>query len=839
MTMPPSQPKMRFLTTRILCVVLLLLSSISTTSGASSSFKRQAAYKAPKEDPYRVLGVTKATPIDDIKKAYHAKAKAHHPDKNRDADATKTADKFRRIQDAWEFLSDPGSKRMYDLLGQTSSGQKTRRTKTPPPKKGYTSTSQGKHKQQHFTFNNQNGNENNQKQQNTNSQKHRPPNKAQLVEETKLAQATLVKLSTLDELKSKNILDQEGRFRRHFLAVFVGGKRMEQYVDQELRFPYPFYTKQSPRDPKTTKDNSGSSKDDTMPWEDILITAKIRYNNDTPLTRTFRAPKHSSNTPYVVLGKKGDRMQEFKVYKFPRTTTLKPYEALQEWVIQQLTSVITVTNHHEHANIHIYLDKTTTEEQLRLIGQAIPPNHQATLRVHLSDQLWILNAHTDQFFTNSDNNSNNIPSFQRDLLQRPEIRKAVAMDHVWVTELEQYVKVGGSSTRKCYDRSLHCHDWAQQIIKTKSPNNSNQDVYLRQNCQVHFEFGHSMCPYSCGVCLETSVPGLNTVYYGLFHVPLQTVPTPILRGGLLAVRGAGEFAHMFFEDLYHLWTMRRNVMAAFVIVGLVLGLQLVVVGDALILPVPQSHHPSLRQDHNKPLPPAVQLSWDNVGLVLLLTGIMIALGVWLTISSPQQVPEVLRGFHHDLHYMMKQSTDALYLLLYSGFLSLVISKKFVERTFKGSTIPRQHKRHYRVFATLTLGVVSLGVLLGVTLLLENDILISGKENHRNNRWLAIWMLRKNVAVTVVCLGVLLGAMVLSLGRFLWHCQSLLFMSLMNSCILVVGGILAMKDRYFLRDLEHVLDMRMSAAVPCTVLGMIVGMSLIHFLTTYQVKVKVD
>jgi len=57
---------------------------------------------------YNTLGIPKTSSMDDIKKAYRKLARIHHPDKGGDED------KFKKITDAYEILSDPVKKRKYD-----------------------------------------------------------------------------------------------------------------------------------------------------------------------------------------------------------------------------------------------------------------------------------------------------------------------------------------------------------------------------------------------------------------------------------------------------------------------------------------------------------------------------------------------------------------------------------------------------------------------------------------------------------------------------------------------------------------------------------------------------
>ena len=59
---------------------------------------------------YECLGVNKQAGFDEIKKAYRKKSLLHHPDKpNGDAE------KFKKINEAYQILSDPQKKNMYDM----------------------------------------------------------------------------------------------------------------------------------------------------------------------------------------------------------------------------------------------------------------------------------------------------------------------------------------------------------------------------------------------------------------------------------------------------------------------------------------------------------------------------------------------------------------------------------------------------------------------------------------------------------------------------------------------------------------------------------------------------
>nr|PZN28627.1 MAG: molecular chaperone DnaJ [Chloroflexota bacterium] len=67
-----------------------------------------------KRDYYEVLGVQRGASQDEIKKAFRRLARQYHPDVNKDPGAEA---KFKEINEAYEVLSDPDKRAMYDRFG--------------------------------------------------------------------------------------------------------------------------------------------------------------------------------------------------------------------------------------------------------------------------------------------------------------------------------------------------------------------------------------------------------------------------------------------------------------------------------------------------------------------------------------------------------------------------------------------------------------------------------------------------------------------------------------------------------------------------------------------------
>lgn len=81
-------------------------------------------------DYYNILKVNRNASVEDLKKAYRRLAMIWHPDKNMNKQEAEA--KFKQISEAYDVLSDPQKRQIYDLYGEEGlkSGQ------FPPPPRG-------------------------------------------------------------------------------------------------------------------------------------------------------------------------------------------------------------------------------------------------------------------------------------------------------------------------------------------------------------------------------------------------------------------------------------------------------------------------------------------------------------------------------------------------------------------------------------------------------------------------------------------------------------------------------------------------------------------------------
>jgi curved DNA-binding protein len=101
-------------------------------------------------DYYEVLGVKRDAADDDVKKAYRKLARKFHPDLN---PGDKTAEgRFKELQEAYDVLSDPENRKLYDQYGENWRAVKAGAGAPPPPGWERTQRSTGGPRTEGFDF---------------------------------------------------------------------------------------------------------------------------------------------------------------------------------------------------------------------------------------------------------------------------------------------------------------------------------------------------------------------------------------------------------------------------------------------------------------------------------------------------------------------------------------------------------------------------------------------------------------------------------------------------------------------------------------------------------------
>jgi curved DNA-binding protein len=86
------------------------------------------------KDYYEILGVSKSSSDEEIRKAFRKLARQHHPDVAKDKKAAE--EKFKEINEAYEVLGDPEKRKKYDTLG--ADWERSGGFRTPPSWHGHT-----------------------------------------------------------------------------------------------------------------------------------------------------------------------------------------------------------------------------------------------------------------------------------------------------------------------------------------------------------------------------------------------------------------------------------------------------------------------------------------------------------------------------------------------------------------------------------------------------------------------------------------------------------------------------------------------------------------------------
>mmetsp|Transcript_7494 Transcript_7494/g.15281 ORF Transcript_7494/g.15281 Transcript_7494/m.15281 type:complete len:547 (+) Transcript_7494:196-1836(+) len=411
------------------CIILLLLSCSGPLAHAQSQ----------SSNLYDVLGVSRSASASEIKRAYRKKALQSHPDKNPDKDPELAAMEFHRVVQAFEVLSDPQSRRVYDRTGKTPDQQEQQRQQQQQAQWRQQQQQQQQYQQQQWTFNFHSG-----------GFHRRGPVKLKDKPEVKRAQARLMHIISVEQFRSVLTQDDGHTLERHVLICIIPYKT-EQHVMDEMVFPYPF---------------AGMSPQKIW-WEDVLQTVMIRFHGDTApddLSNLLGIDNTKPQTrPIFMLGKQGQTLAP--TYHWKRTeTTIRQH--LEDWVWEHLQVELHFINHHDHPVEIFWIDGTKAKIKI----ERLEPNESKDLLSYMTHEWYIRDLRVD---SRTDSPGRWKLTHESTLLSYKVLSaKSPVYLHI--------------PRRTCYDLSGHCIFWSQRLECHKNP-----------------RFMQEQCPLTCKFCDDT------------------------------------------------------------------------------------------------------------------------------------------------------------------------------------------------------------------------------------------------------------------------------------------------------------------------------------------------
>jgi hypothetical protein len=180
-------------------------------------------------DPYATLSLHPTASPTQIQKAYRTKARETHPDKNPSPNAN---EEFRFISEAFDILSDPKKKRVYDeqrLREERMRAEQKRREE----RQRY---AQEREREQALM------------------------RQREMIQKARSGYDGVLKWSKLSHLEEMAVDDQSNVYTTNVLIMFVGNKAAEKKGEEDYYFPYPFV-----------------GEWDSAVGNDVLLVAKVRF----------------------------------------------------------------------------------------------------------------------------------------------------------------------------------------------------------------------------------------------------------------------------------------------------------------------------------------------------------------------------------------------------------------------------------------------------------------------------------------------------------------------------------------------------------------------------------
>lgn len=314
---------------------------------------------AQRTDHYATLGIKRTATLAEVKRAYRAKALTSHPDKAKPGEEEAATEAFRQVALAYETLSDPQERRIYDAGGMP----------------GGAGRAHGGGGGAWFWSAHFHGFSGGQQQQWGNMREHflRP--------EVRRAQERPIKLRSLEHLRSSALGDDGLTERALLLALSDGGEQCADVLKFETQFPAPFAgwseatlgsglwwcAQQPPRRPRAAAriPRAASPRVRPPPFaarEDLLQTYTGSAADDPSLGRLFQAPA-GGDCPTIVFVPKGARLESFVAL---RGAPARSWRAFSAWVWERLRTVFTIKNLH-HSPVQIWWASGNSARKISLL----------------------------------------------------------------------------------------------------------------------------------------------------------------------------------------------------------------------------------------------------------------------------------------------------------------------------------------------------------------------------------------------------------------------------------------------------------------------------------------
>mmetsp|Transcript_33637 Transcript_33637/g.64570 ORF Transcript_33637/g.64570 Transcript_33637/m.64570 type:complete len:795 (-) Transcript_33637:160-2544(-) len=725
---------------------ILLISIIHNPNSPNTNILfAQAAYQNHKKfsyqnppssfDPYATLSIHHGATSDQIQKAYRSKAKETHPDKNPD-DPLAAAEQFRQVSEAYEILSDPKKKRVYDAQFRMREEQR---------------------RQQRARERRQNEQRREKDEWEKREKKKR---QVEMANKAKDLYHRVMRLSDLNQME-KMFLDSSGNYRKNYLIMFVGNKKAEKAGEEDYYFPFPFAV------------DGGEFGD-----ADFIQVAKVRFNTETELTKTFNIPPNKS-TPQFIFTKQNDPHHKFHTFQPTRNSTPNTHIQLTNWVksLLALQNILIINHHTLPIDVHILRDKTTI-----FYHQNLKSGYQLSLttgsKLRPGDRIIAYDSRIDS-----------LPGSMRILEKLSDATNVYLLEEVVMKDDVAYVV----ESRRCVDLSTQCGDW----MMSSTPGNGG-----KKQCDLIPEFMHHVCPLSCGVCSETF---FSSITYYIFHYPVHRLP--------MVIRPVVREGRIFVEDTRNIILLRKNAAAAFFVVGLLVAFNIVLFQT--LTTEKTRIHANRTNGYGRSEVSQHQMSQtmnDSLsGLIfafdismIIFTGSLVALTKWILSTPARKIPSWLKGFHGDFSRVAKDS-DIFWVFLAVGVVASIYTKAFVGTISE----KKMDVSNFAMFVAILLSISScvLGVLSHMMTLDVSRVV----------RWKHLWKFRKNAAFTITALGFAGGLGVISFKRLIKnaHNGALLPFLLFNTIVLGAVGALASWDHHF-------MQLRKNAAVAFVILGVFAG-----------------